>query len=67
MRHVGALPDPAVPSYTAVDARWGWRVTPALELSVIARNIFDGGHVEYNPASSSEWERGVLLRVSLRL
>ena len=26
LRHVGALPRPSVPAYTAVDARWGWRI-----------------------------------------
>jgi iron complex outermembrane receptor protein len=46
VRHVGALPNPAVPAYTAVDARWGWRVRPGLELSVAAQNLFDPMHVE---------------------
>ena len=25
VRRVAALPEPAVPAYTAVDARYGWR------------------------------------------
>jgi len=48
VRRVGALPDPAVAPYTAVDARLGWRVNPNLELSVAARNLNRAHHVEWS-------------------
>jgi iron complex outermembrane recepter protein len=64
LRHVGALPRPAVPAYTAVDARWGWRVRPGVELSVIGQNLFDPRHAEFGaPATRSEYERALAVRV----
>jgi iron complex outermembrane receptor protein len=47
VRHVSRLHTPEVPSYAAIDVRWGWRATPTLELSLVGRNIFDDGHGEY--------------------
>lgn len=49
VRHAGATL-PAVPAYTALDARFGWRVSPGMEVSVIGTNL-NGGHGEYGPAS----------------
>jgi iron complex outermembrane receptor protein len=66
-RHVGSLPNPAVPSYTALDARWGWHVRPDLELSVALRNA-GGRHVEWGvPASRVEFGRSVLLSAAWRM
>ncbi|MBK0393078.1 TonB-dependent receptor plug domain-containing protein [Ramlibacter algicola] len=68
VRHVGALPNPAVPRYTAVDARVGLQVTPALSLAVIARNLGDPRHIEFNaPAQASLLERRWLLQATLQL
>ena len=39
-----------VPAYWAVDARFGWRVAPGMELSVIGTNL-NGSHAEYGVAS----------------
>jgi iron complex outermembrane receptor protein len=50
VRRVGALPQAAVPAYTAVDARYGWRVSRALELSLVAHNLADPGHAEFGTA-----------------
>jgi iron complex outermembrane recepter protein len=50
LRHSGALPSPAVPAYTALDARWGWHVRPGLELSLALRNIGDLRHPEWGTA-----------------
>ena len=50
VRRVGALGFPAVPGYTAVDARFGWRFAPGMELSVIGTNL-NGSHAEYGVAS----------------
>ncbi|PQP02467.1 TonB-dependent receptor [Massilia phosphatilytica] len=62
--HVGALPRPGVPAYTAVDARWGWRIRPGVELSLIGQNLFDPRHAEFgSPATRSEYERALAVRV----
>ena len=67
-RHVGALPNPAVPGYTAVDARFGWRLRPDLELSLTAKNLFDPGHPEWGSAPGrAEFERGVYFKLVWRM
>ena len=64
LRHVGALPKPAVPAYTAVDVRYGWRVRPGLDLSLIAQNVFDPRHAEWGAAATrSEYERALAVRL----
>jgi iron complex outermembrane receptor protein len=54
LRHVAALPAPAVPGYTAVDARLAWSVRPDLDLSLLAQDL-GRRHVEFDPASSSRF------------
>ncbi len=51
VRKVGALDNPAVPGYTAIDARFGWRLRPELELSITGHNL-NGGHAEFGPAAT---------------
>ncbi len=68
VRHVGALPNPVVPSYTAVDARLGWRLHRDFELSLTAQNLFDSSHPEWGAAPvRPEFERGVFLKLLWRL
>jgi iron complex outermembrane recepter protein len=68
VRHVGALPNPVVPAYTAVDARWGWHVSQALELSLTLQNLFDRSHVEFgSAATASQARRGGWLKLSWRM
>lgn len=68
LRHIGSLPQPAVPAYTVVDARWAWRPDHAYELSVNVRNLFDRDHAEFGRAPvRSEFGREVLLKVLYRL
>jgi iron complex outermembrane receptor protein len=63
-RYVGELPNPQVPAYTAVDARYAWRLARQLELSATAQNLFDRRHPEFGPpATRSEIERGLFLRL----
>jgi iron complex outermembrane receptor protein len=50
VRRNGALGLPYVPAWWAVDARFGWRCAPGMELSVIGTNL-NGGHAEYGVAS----------------
>ena len=67
VRRVGALPNPNVPSYTTVDARWGWHVQRNLEVSVTLNNLLDARHPEFGvPATRSELERSVFLKVLWR-
>lgn len=47
VRGVAALSNPEVPRYATADIRFGWKVTPELELSLAARNLGDGGHGEF--------------------
>lgn len=68
VRHVGDLPNPAVPAYTAVDARLGWRVRPNLELSVTAKNLFDPKHPEWGAAPGrAEIDRSVFFKLVWRM
>jgi iron complex outermembrane receptor protein len=46
LRHVGALALGPVPAYTALDARFGWRLSRQLELSVSGHNL-NGAHAEF--------------------
>jgi iron complex outermembrane receptor protein len=46
VRRAGATARPAVPAYTAVDLRFGWRFAPGMELSVVGANL-NGSHGEY--------------------
>ncbi len=46
-RYVDRLPMPYVSSYLELDVRCGWRPTPALELSVVGRNLLDASHPEF--------------------
>ena len=54
LRHVGALPSPAVAAYTVTDLRIAWQCLPALNLSVLAQGL-GRRHVEFDPASSSRF------------
>lgn len=68
VRRVGALPNPAVPAYTAVDARLGWRLSRDVELSLTLNNLFDDAHPEFGAAAArSEYERSLFLKLSWRL
>ena len=66
-RYVGALPDPAVPDYLAIDARLGFRLPRGLELSVTGRNLFDERHAEWGAAPGrAEHRRSVFAELRWR-
>jgi iron complex outermembrane receptor protein len=48
LRHVAALPRPAVPAYTVLDLNYGWRATPQLALMLGGRNLLHGRHPQAN-------------------
>jgi iron complex outermembrane receptor protein len=67
-RHVGALPAPAVPAYTTLDARLGWQATARMEVSLLAQNLLGERHAEFNaPAIASQFGRRLFLRVVFQL
>jgi iron complex outermembrane receptor protein len=64
LRRVGALPDPALPAYTAVDLRWTWRPAARWDIEFTARNLLDAAHTEFGtPANRAEIRRQALLRL----
>jgi iron complex outermembrane receptor protein len=64
---VGSLPQPVVPSYTELDVRVSWHVTPRVELSLVGRNLLHDSHPEYgDPLPRSEIERNVYGQVRWR-
>jgi iron complex outermembrane receptor protein len=68
IRHVGALANPAVPAYTAVDARLAWRPAPRWEIALVLTNLFPVRHAEWGPqAARVEFERGASVRVQWTL
>jgi len=68
VRHVAALPDPAVPAYTALDARIAWHPRPDIELSVTGKNLFGTEHVEFGAApGASVIPRAVFVNLAVRL
>ena len=60
LRWVDVLRSQAVPAYTQLDARLGWRATNRLELAAVGRNLF-GRHLEFggNSAAPVELERSL--------
>ncbi len=63
VRHVDSLPNIPVPAYTAVDARYAWRVFQGFELSVVGQNLFDKNHPEFGAAAGrSEFERSAYMQ-----
>lgn len=66
-RHIGSLPRPAVPSYTAVDVRVGWELRDDLELSVMGQNLFAPGHAEFGPPQlRTTFDRALLAKLTWR-
>jgi iron complex outermembrane receptor protein len=65
LRHVSALPNPAVPSYTELNARIGWRATSSVQLALIGQDLLNGSHPEFGSTVPArvEFERSV--RVAL--
>ncbi len=68
LRRVSALPQPAVPAYTALDLRYAWWPQPNVELSFSAQNLFDRSHPEFGAAADrSAFGRSVLVQVKWSL
>lgn len=66
-RAVSPRSNPAVPSYSAVDLRFGWRPQPGMELSVTGQNLFGKSHGEFaDIATRTEIGRGVFIKIVTR-
>ena len=52
VRHVGQLPSPLIPSYTATDLTLSWRPRNDLKLWTGVRDAFDRRHAEYQGFST---------------
>jgi iron complex outermembrane receptor protein len=48
-RYVDVLPgfSSPIPAYIELDARWGWKPTPHLELSIVGQNLLQDHHLEF--------------------
>ncbi|UUZ46775.1 TonB-dependent receptor [Massilia sp. B-10] len=63
MRKVAALDNPAVPGYTAIDARLAWRPRRDVELSLVGHNL-NGSHGEYGEVGTrTEVARSVAVKL----
>jgi iron complex outermembrane receptor protein len=66
LRHVSALPDPALSAYTEMNARLGWRVHRALELALSGLNLLHRRHLEFPAPYGEEISRSVMLQLLWR-
>ena len=66
VRHVSALPAPALPAYTTADVRVGWTIGPHWACSVLARNLFGPTHVEFATTPGTPFGRGLYLKFEWR-
>jgi iron complex outermembrane receptor protein len=67
LRHVGALPLPAVPSYYELDGQWMWQPHRNLDVALIGRNLLHRSHPEFGADPGRNLaERSVLLKLTLR-
>jgi iron complex outermembrane receptor protein len=55
LRYVGERPTPVVESYAGLDARIGWRATPAWELSIIGHSLLHARHQEMASPSAPRY------------
>jgi iron complex outermembrane receptor protein len=52
LRHIGALPNPASPSYTELDAHIGWTASPSVEISLTGSNLIHPHHLEFGTTAA---------------
>ncbi|RYX90168.1 MAG: TonB-dependent receptor [Comamonadaceae bacterium] len=67
-RHTGALPNPTLASYTALDMRVGWRPRAGMDVSVTLQNLAGARHYEWgSPASRAQIERAAFVKLAWKL
>jgi iron complex outermembrane receptor protein len=52
LRHVGALPNPASPGYTELNAHVGWTVSRAITLALTGSNLIHPHHLEFGTTAA---------------
>jgi iron complex outermembrane receptor protein len=52
LRHIGALPKPASPGYTDVNAHFSWTFSPAVALALTGANLIHPHHLEFGTAGA---------------
>lgn len=62
LRSIGALPNPSVPGYTALDMRLAWAPAKDVELSLSGFNLTDRRHPEFGAAVTATATRSELPR-----
>lgn len=69
LRYVDSLDSIGIPAYTQLDLRVAWRVSRALELSLVGQNLLDARHPEwvgdYIPTPTLEIERAWYVKAKL--
>jgi len=66
LRYVARLPDPALPAYTELSARYAWQVSRSLELSLRGVDLLHERHQEYPDPAGTMIGRSVLAEVRWR-
>jgi iron complex outermembrane receptor protein len=68
-RGVSELPNPAVPAFTEMNARLGWRASTRIELALVGQDLLHAHHPEFGDAAASriEFERSVRASVTIRV
>ena len=67
LRQIGALPQPAVSSYTQADLRLGYRVQPGWDVALLGTNLLSPGDVEFRGGTPAQLTaRAVALRSTWR-
>ncbi|MEA2326420.1 MAG: iron complex outerrane recepter protein [Thermoanaerobaculia bacterium] len=62
-RRVSRRSNPAVPAYSAVDLRYGWKPRPGMELSLTGQNLLGRSHGEFTDVSTrTQIGRGVFVQ-----
>lgn len=67
VRHVDSLPSPFIPSYTSVDASFGWQLSKHAELNLTGRNLFNPHHKEFASTATNLAKNPILLERSIGL
>jgi iron complex outermembrane receptor protein len=64
LRSIGALPNPAIPAYLALDIRWGWQFSDSVGLSLTGFNLLDRSRPEFGAvATRGEVPRSLLVKL----
>ncbi len=64
LRYNGELPEPALDDYLELNARFGWRISRSLELSVTGENLLHSAHRESASAGAEYIVRSAYLQAN---